>query len=279
MENIANTAKIDQIKNYFNIYIDELGKQHFDYHPEFLGYKHFLENRLKYTVESVRQACSTNKKICLVTNYRYVDKILENWKKLDTKIKPLKDFYPKIRTIDNPNLKDFVKRTFEDDLYSDNFLIDSDTMTYVDFIEKLVLIDYFFENFINDNFVKYQSFPYSGKHTHAWMSGFCNLFNMWPHYNKTCREKLNQNFLIDKDYSDHLNQFNYIDTSDDEEEGEDEEELSRQEKMEEQAKKFEEQLENPASQDIMKELNAKKGLNADTIIDNRNPFKSIKRKK
>ena len=211
IENISNTVTLPELKEYFNIYIQELGKQHYDFHPEFLAHKHFLDNRLKYSVEAVRQACYSNKKICLVTSYKYTDKFIDNWKKLDKNVKNLKDFYPKIKKSEIENsFKSIMKKTREDDLYSDKFVIQADDMSFVDFIEKIVIIDFFFDNFINDNFIKYQSFPFAGKHTTAWMSGFCNIFNLWDHYSKIYKEKIDQFGIFDKEYNKYFNQFNYI---------------------------------------------------------------------
>lgn len=273
MENIVNTVSLQQLKEYFEIYTKELGKQHYDFHPEFLGYKYFLDNRLRYTLELLRQACFSNKKICFVTNYKYVDKIINNWRHLDVKGKNLKDFYPRVKNPDTELLsKGILKNSLEEHLYSEKFSVQPDDMSYIDFIEKTVITDFFFENFINDNFIKHQSFPFSGRHTSAWVSGFCNLFSLWDHYLKMYKERIDEFGIHNKNYLDYLNQFNHIDFE--YSEGED-----QKENMEEQTKKYQEELENPANQEILKELEANKSVNVDEIIDNRNPFKSLKKKK
>jgi len=194
---------------------------------------------------------------------------MENWKKLGKNIKNLKDFYPSLTRGNDEHL--IMKKSFEDELYSDKFLIRPDDMSFVDFIEKLVIIDFFFENFINDNFIKFQNFPFSGKHTTAWMSGFCNLFSLWDHYTKLYKEKIDQFSVYNKDYKNYFNQFNYIDNND--KESEDEEDLDKN------TQKYQKQMENPAKDEILKELNSKKPLEVDNIIDTRkNPFKSLKKK-
>ena len=272
MENITNTVKLTELKEYFNLYINELANQHYDFHPEFLGYKHFLDNRLRYTVEVVRQACLTNKKLCLVTNYKYVEKIMDNWRSLNVEGKALKDFYPRINKADvEGTARGLVKNSPEEDLYSDKFLITPEEMSYVDFIEKSVITDFFFENFISENFVKFQSFPFSGKHTTAWMSGFCNLFSLWTHYTKLYKEKIDQYGIVDKQYHEYFNQFNTRDDGEKEEQNE--------ETLDDKTKKYQEELENPANLDILKEMKAKKPVDVDEIIENKNPFKSIKKKK
>ena len=273
IENIVNTVKLDQLKEYFNLFISELGKQHYDFHPEFLGYKYFLDNRLRYTLETVRQACYSNKKLCLVTSYKYVDKIMDNWRHLNVKGKNLTDFYPRLVKKDTDILsKGIVKNSPEEDKYSQTFTIDPDEMSYIDFIEKTVITDFFFQNFINDNFIRHQSFPYSGKHTSAWMSGFCNLFSLWTHYMKTYREKIDEYGIHDKEYHKYFNQFNYNEENYIEEE-------EKEENLDEETKKFQEELENPANREILKELKINKPLVADEIIQNNNPFKAIKKKK
>ena len=69
----------------------------------------------------------------------------------------------------------------------------------------------------------------------------------------------------------YFNQFNYIDNND--KESEDEEDLDKN------TQKYQKQMENPAKDEILKELNSKKPLEVDNIIDTRkNPFKSLKKK-
>jgi hypothetical protein len=74
---------------------------------------------------------------------------------LNVKGKDLKDFYPRIKKSDTESLaKGLVKNSTEEDFYSDKFFIEPDEMSYIDFIEKTVITDFFFENFINDNLKK-----------------------------------------------------------------------------------------------------------------------------
>ena len=273
MENLSNTAKLEELKEYFRVFIGEIGKQHYDFHPEFLGYKHFLDVRLRFTVEAIRQACLTNKTLCVVTNYKYVDKIIDNWRKLGIKPKGLNEFYPLIRKNDTDLLaKGILKATPEESLYNEKFILDPDPMSFVDFIEKMVIIDFFFENFVGDNFISNQSFPFSGKHTTAWMSGFCNLFHLWDHYMKEYKKQVSEFSIHDKEYRKYFNQFNYID----DEHGK--EDLN-QEELDNQTKKFEDELNTPGTQEIYEKLKSQKPLEVDNIIPKNSPFKNIKKKK
>lgn len=258
------------------MYIQELGKQHFDFHPEFMDPENFLKNRINYLTECTRQACYSNKKIVIVSQYKYVDKILESWKKLDKKITPLRDFYPRVRTgIDEEGEKIFAK-TFEDEYFSKTNVFSSDSMTYIDYIEKLVIIDFFYENFIYDNFVQYNSFPYSGKHTLAWMSGFTNLFHIWKTLTKNYKEKIDNYAINNLEYVKYINTFNFIEDYKSESEEEEENVKKTPEEMEKESKEFDEQLKNPASNEILKELKGKAAKVE--VIQNKNPFKHLKKK-
>ena len=101
------------------------------------------------------------------------------------------------------------------------------------------------------------------------MSGFCNIFNLWDHYSKIYKEKIDQFGIFDKEYNKYFNQFNYIDYSENESEEDD---------LDKKTKKFQEEMENPANDEILKELKSKQPIEVDNIIDSRNPFKSIKKK-
>ena len=79
----------------------------------------------------MRQACYSSKKMVVIAEFDYIDQILENWKGLSKEITPLENYYK-------------VKKEGKD------------IITYVDYLEKLVLIDLMLDGFIHDNFIKYK---------------------------------------------------------------------------------------------------------------------------
>ncbi len=128
---IINTVKIDDLKEVFKIYCKELEKCNFYFNYEILEKNcNFLDKRLNYNIEVIRQMCYSSKKVCMVVNYQHIDKLVLCWKKLSNEIKSLESFY-----IDMDKNKDIY---------------------FLDFIEKLVILDILNGGYINDNFIVYK---------------------------------------------------------------------------------------------------------------------------
>jgi len=119
------------MKKYFNTYLDEIKKNNFDYRPELIGRQTFLDARLLYFTEVIRQSCFSSKKLVVVTENCYIDQILNNWKGLQKEIRSLDSFYM------------IKSQTF-------------DAISFVDYIEKIVIIDLMLDNYVKDNFVDYK---------------------------------------------------------------------------------------------------------------------------
>ncbi len=114
--NIVQNNKIDNLREAFKVYLNELQDNNFYYNYEIVE-KHcnFLEKRLSYSIEVIRQMCYSAKRLCFIVNYQHMEKIGAQWKKLSSEIKPLNTFY-----------EDEAKHI---DIY------------FVDFVEKLVILD------------------------------------------------------------------------------------------------------------------------------------------
>ncbi len=61
---------------------------------------------------------------------------------------------------------------------------------FVEYIEKHVLLDLMFGNYINRNFIQFQSFPYSALNTIGRESYIRNVFIIWQHYHDQYRKNI-----------------------------------------------------------------------------------------
>ena len=54
--------------------------------------------------------------------------------------------------------------------------------TFIDYIEKCVILDLMFEPIIKKYFIVYHSFPYLPNHTIGYFSMVSSIFVIWEHY-------------------------------------------------------------------------------------------------
>ena len=179
-EDIIHNTSLDMLKNVFKRYADEiLNKNYFFSHEEFFS-NTFLDGRLKYTAELTRQACYSAENICLIMDYHYIDNMMEQWKNLDQKVQSLKSLY-------RPN---------DEQIY------------FVDFMEKLVILDIMNGSFIFNNFIKYENFPFQKKVLPTWHEGFQNVFAVWEHYHGHYSALVSKIPFSDKKYQEFIDKFN-----------------------------------------------------------------------
>jgi len=86
-ERVANTIKIDHLKQVFEENLSELDdKGNFGYNPQ-LKYKQvFLELRTRYMSEVLRQLTSISPTVVAVVEHDLLPSIEEDWKKIAPKI-------------------------------------------------------------------------------------------------------------------------------------------------------------------------------------------------
>lgn len=151
---MLHTTKLDDLKKIFKKYFDEMSRENFSFSLEQFYKETFLNNRMNYTAEVLRQACYSSKKIVLVINHEYVDSLMDSWKNIEPKLKSFYDFY----------------RENDEDI------------SLVDYLEKLVIIDLLTGSFINDNFIKFNKFPFTVKTSQSWTNGLPSFFMVWKNY-------------------------------------------------------------------------------------------------
>jgi hypothetical protein len=132
MDRVAKKISSSEMKNIFKIYLDSISNNNFYFDYKLLNYEIFLEEKITYMVEILRQMSFSNKKIVFVMDYKYQEHFIEHWRKLEKKINPLENFY-----------KEFNNKTKK-------------PQEFVDYIENLIMLDLLEDGFIFENFVNFK---------------------------------------------------------------------------------------------------------------------------
>jgi hypothetical protein len=180
LEDIASRIKMNDLKKIFKNHLQEIEKNNFLYSHELALPEVFLKNRLQYSAEVLRQACYSGKKIVKVMNYEYVEPFVEEWKNIGEKIKPLNKFY------------------FEN----------NEDIIFIDFIEKLAMLDVLYGGFFQNNFFSLNSCPIMCRDTTMFSTGWDSVFELWTHYYNHYHGLLNKNPINMKRYEEYLLSFN-----------------------------------------------------------------------
>lgn len=183
LEDIVFSTPLDDLKNIIMKVKEELYLHNYSFSMEAFYKNIFLTGNVRrtdYSMELLRQLCFSSKRILFVGNFNYSDSFIESWKNLDSKIKNLDSFY-------NENTNE---------------------MNFIDYIEKLVIIDTLTGSFIHNSFIKCNTFPYQIRKIPTWLELWPSLINVWihyyDHYNKIVSELP---FSIDM-FNQHLEKFN-----------------------------------------------------------------------
>jgi len=54
--------------------------------------------------------------------------------------------------------------------------------TFLEFVEKLVILDVLFEPYMFNNFIEFESFPFEPKNFLGSETALLNVFTFWKHY-------------------------------------------------------------------------------------------------
>ena len=76
--------------------------------------------------------------------------------------------------------------------------------TFLEFVEKNVIIDLISDPFIHKNFIEYKSFPYDEKSFMGHETAMMNVFTFWQHYvDKYLKQIKDKVRLLDEQYLDY----------------------------------------------------------------------------
>jgi hypothetical protein len=54
--------------------------------------------------------------------------------------------------------------------------------TFLEFVEKLVILDVLFEPYLTENFIEYEAFPFDPNNFLGKETALLNIFTFWKHY-------------------------------------------------------------------------------------------------
>ena len=72
--------------------------------------------------------------------------------------------------------------------------------TFLEFVEKLVILDVLIEPYIFQNFVEYEAFPYDPQNFLGHETALLNVFTFWKHYQQKYVKKLSEATVEEKEY-------------------------------------------------------------------------------
>ena len=134
-------------------------------HPEVI-----VEPRVTYISELLRQVAYTSKRVVAIVEEGYMPHIEDKWQKLPKDIRSLESFL----SVQQFSKQEKEKNEFQKKLNSQE--------TWLEFIEKQVILDVLFEPYIYQNFVRNETFPYDPEGFMGKETAILNVFTFWDHY-------------------------------------------------------------------------------------------------
>ena len=132
--------------------------------------------------ETLRQLAHTNKKVIALVEHDLHPFMEDSWKRLSKNLKPLQYY---LKPIDSK-----TQNVLQQD-------------TFLEFIEKSVIIDFLTEPFLFKNFIQHQSFPYNPEDFLGKETAVLNYFTFWKHYQNKYQQKLSRIALLEEEYEKH----------------------------------------------------------------------------
>jgi len=76
--------------------------------------------------------------------------------------------------------------------------------TFLEFVEKLCILDVLIEPFLYENFIQYESFPYDPEGYLGNETALLNVFTFWKHYQGKYVTQLNSDTVVEDEYNEWL---------------------------------------------------------------------------
>jgi len=166
-EHIARNITLDELVPLFESYVEEMEKGNTNYDPTLIKPEVFIKPKIDYLTEVIKQTCYLGKKIMAIVDMNCAEHVAETWKNHQN--------HSKIENLQNllTNLSNSKKI--------------EKNLTFTDYIQKHVILDLLLDDFVQENFVEYKSFPFSGKGTIGRDMNFGNVFMIWNHFQRKYR--------------------------------------------------------------------------------------------
>jgi hypothetical protein len=136
--------------------------------------------------EVLRQLGSTHKKIVAIVESDHLEYIDNAWLEIPAEMRSLESL---IKVVKGWNANVFAENDLENNLKQETFL---------EFIEKLAILDVMTDSFINDNFIKHKAFPFSHLGFLGHETAMLNVFTYWEHYRSKYAKQMSQ-VVFEKD--------------------------------------------------------------------------------
>lgn len=159
----------------------------------------FVLPRINYTVELLRQLSYSSKRIIAVVDADHIPLIEESWQRIPRETRPLKDMLNVPRS--------FIQAQKGKSRGDPKNPLDQDT--FIEFVEKLAMLDVLLNPFLQENFIKLQSFPYSPEGFLGHETALLNVFTFWKHYRQKYASILSQVAVLEEDLHAYQKEMGY----------------------------------------------------------------------
>ena len=129
----------------------------------------------------------------------YLPHIEDKWQRLPRELRSLESF-----------LKDSTGKIEEETGFKLNYERKINTQeTWLEFIEKQVILDVLMEPYIYSNFVRYQAFPYDPEGFMGKETALLNVFTFWEHYQQKYVKKLKGAAILEEEFDKYMMEEGY----------------------------------------------------------------------
>lgn len=129
-------------------------------------------------VEVLRQLATTHKTTVAVVDSDHLEYIDNAWMEIPPEMRTLESL---IKVNQGWNANVFAENDIEKNLKQETFL---------EFVEKLAILDVMSDSFIQDNFIKLKAFPFSHLGFLGHETAMLNVFTYWQHYREKYAKQL-----------------------------------------------------------------------------------------
>ncbi|EAS06611.1 hypothetical protein TTHERM_01074540 (macronuclear) [Tetrahymena thermophila SB210] len=190
-ENVNKNISLTDLKDLLDQYkqvIEEQGvKTMFD--PLLLKPELFINPKVAYTTETIRNSCYTSKKVLAVVDRYMTDEIEEYWKKLSKDPQSINRFLQddyfkqsiseqKDQEIQQSKNKIGAVVT-EKGIKTDDYSVKD---TFLEYVEKHVILDLMLGTHVREFFIKNKIFPFTGKNYTGQKTMIQQIFVMLDHF-------------------------------------------------------------------------------------------------
>ena len=149
--------------------------------------------------EVLRQVAHVSKRVVAIVEEGFLPHVEDKWQRLPRDLRSLESFF-----------QDSTGKLEEESGFKLNFEKKIKTQeTWLEFIEKQVILDVIFEPYIYQNFVRYQAFPYDPEGFMGKETALLNVFTFWDHYQQKYVKQLKGAAIIEEEFDKYMREEGY----------------------------------------------------------------------